>query len=771
MYTARAVNAARPTLPLRPCPACGTRVEPLRAGAVLALDDGYRFLCDEACRERFRRGERDHDRAARAAHEALTSTRDALRSPDAPPSRSAVAKPGNVAPADGAVRRDEPHVPGRVHFDGDASTATGRLFVRPVLTAIPPPWFGLGAAALAALLGLFGLHPLVATGSVLATWAAAIAALVRSYPARRETGVFAWALGPSGAALAGFAALIGALGPEPTRTPLVGAAIAAGTMVARAWLDAWARRPVAEAVEALRTPLPERLHIPTGDEGALTRPGAERIVDTNTVRTGEDVLALEGEIVAVDGVVKAGEALALLHPGAKTPVKRGPGDPLLAGARIVEGAVRMLATRVGADRGLVRPSRFGSGTERDAAPIARAAEFVTRWGGALAILFAASGLILAEGGGFTAQLGAAAAVLLAAPLLSVRRAAETPLVAAAAIAGARGIVYQSARALDRAGRVTYAALCGHGTITEGRPEIVELHALDGGSGDALVALAAAAESAAESHAIARAVQRLAERRGVPRESVRRATHLPGRGVTAVAPGGEPLVLGSRQLLLDEGVSVAVADSEAARAETRGRTAIFLGLGGRVRAVLSLEDELRPGARAAVQRLVDLGIEVVLLSGDHRGTVETLARGLGIDHIKAQLVPEERGAEVKRLRESGGAVAAVGRPLHDDAALAAADVPVVLGAAGGPAGERAVALVTEDVRDAAAALWIARAARQAAWRDAGLAALGGLTLVGLGATGMIVPGVVAVATLALDAWALPTGARLLRRVTLRLPERA
>ncbi len=766
MYTAHAVPAARPMLPLRPCPACGTALEPLRAGAMLALDDGYRFLCGEACRARFRRGDRGFERAVRGAVDGARAERGpthAADEGDAPPLR------GGLPVA--APRRDEPHVPGRVHFDDASSTATGRLFARPALLSVPAPWLGLGAAGLGVALGLLGGSPLPATLSACATWVASIAALTRSYPARRETGVFAWALGPSGAALAAFAALIGALGPEPTRGPLVGAAVAAGAMVARAWLDAWARRPVAEAVDALRATLPSRLRVPTGDEGALTRAGAQRDVAVESVRTGEDVLALEGEVVAVDGVVKAGEALALLHPGARTPVRRVAGDPLLAGARIVEGAVRLLATRVGPDRGLVRPARFGSGTERDAAPIARAAELVTRWGGALAILFAASGLVLAGGGGFTAQLGAAASVLLAAPLLAVRRAAEAPLVAAAAIAGARGIVFQSARALDRAGRVAYAALCGHGTITDGRPEVVELHALDGSNGDAFVALAAAAESAAETHPIARAIQRVAEARGVPRESVRRATYLPGRGVTAVAPGGEALVLGSRQLLLDEGVSVAVADADAARAETRGRTAVFLGLGGRVCAVLSLEDELRPGARAAVQRLVDLGIEVVLLSGDHRGTVETLARGLGIDHIKAQLVPEERGAEVKRLRESGGAVAAIGRPLHDDAALAAADVPVVLGAAGGPAGERAVALVTEDVRDAAAALWIARAARQAAYRDAGLAAVGGLALVGLGATGMLAPGVVAVAAIALDAWALPAGARLIRRVALRLPERA
>src|SRR5690606_18098970 len=165
--------------------------------------------------------------------------------------------------------------------------------------------------------------------------------------------------------------------------------------------------------------------------------------------------------------------------------------------------------------------------------------------------------------------------------------------------------------------------------------------------------------------------------------VRRATFSPGRGVTAVAPSGQPLVIGNRGLLLEAGVSVAVADADAARAEERGHTVVFVGLDGRVRALISLRDEDRVGARAAVQRLIDLGIEVVLVSGDHRGTVEALARHLDITHVKAELLPDEQGAEIRRLRETGGVVAVVGRPGHDDAALGAADVPVVLGAAGAP----------------------------------------------------------------------------------------
>ena len=172
----------------------------------------------------------------------------------------------------------------------------------------------------------------------------------------------------------------------------------------------------------------------------------------------------------------------------------------------------------------------------------------------------------------------------------------------------------------------------------------------------------------------------------------------------------------------------------------------------------------------MQRLIDLGVEVVLISGDHRGTVEALAKHLDIGHVKAELLPDERGAEVRRLRETGGVVATVGRRGHDDAALAAADVQVVLGAAGGVEDERAVSLTSEDVRDAAAALWLARAARRAAWRGTLAAALGGAFFVALAAFGVAAPAVAALFALGVDAYALPSAARLLRRIELRLPSR-
>ena len=735
------MHALRPQAAPRPCPVCGRDVDPLRAGEVMLLEDGFRFLCDRGCRGRFLDGERAHD----------GFYRERASAPPPEPRRD---------PTTGRIRTGDPvdlqplrHEPGRL-----------------AVTPLPRPFLGAGAAALAIVLGAIAEGTVIAFGSAALTWVAAAAALHASSRARRDVGWLAWTVGPAGAALAAAAALLARTDDPHAWVGLVGAGIAGGAVVARAWLDARMRRPVDEVVRELPHRLPPTVRIPVKDE---TNPVEVTFieVETSRVRTGEEVLAVAGEIVAVDGVVKAGEAWALLHPSAPTPTRRIVGDPLLAGARVTEGAVRILATRVGDDRAIVRPARFGATRGNDAARLPRIAAQVTSWGGVLALVGAFVALAMADGSGAGAQLSAAAAVLVAAPLLAARRAAELPLTAAAATASARGIVFHSARALDGAGRASVAALCSRGIVTEGELEVVEVHPIDDADARQITALAAAAEAAAEGHPIGRAILRFADAGRIAPESVRRATFLPGLGVTALAPGGEPLVIGNRRLLLAEGVSVAVADADAVRAERRGHTTIFVGLGGRVRAVISLSDTARPGARAAVQRIFDQHIEVVLLSGDHRTTAEWLAQKLDVANVRAELPPEERGAEVQRLRETGGIVATVGRARHDDAALSAADVPIVLGAAGSTGGERTVALATDDVRDAAAALWIARAARTGSFRAFGACIVGGGVLVAAAALGLAPPAFAAPLALVVDVIALGAGSRLLRRIELRIPARS
>jgi P-type E1-E2 ATPase len=721
--------ADRPLLPAEPCAACGADVDPLRAPCVLAFEDGVRLLCSEACTQSYRQGVRSRRRP----------TTGAARTPAGGMPKQKL--PATLEPMPLAA---EPLSPEQARW----------------------LWAGGSAVGLAMLLSLFNAREAVLVSAVM-TSLGALCALRLSAGSRSDVGMLGWTLGPLGAAGAAWAARWAFVHSEGGALGVFGAALAAAAMLSRAFFDAEARRPVEQAVAALLSRLPSHVHVPAKLTNDALATAVERI-DAGKVRTGEDIIAMKGHVIAVDGVVQAGEADLLPYPGATTTIRRRIGDPILAGATVVEGAVRVLTTRVGEDRALVRVARFGRPSERDAAPLPRLTADLARWGG-LAVLGLALGVTaVASHRGLSGPLSAACAVLIAAPLLALRRAAEWPSVAAAATAGARGIVFQSGAALDLAGHATMVAMSPHRTLTEGKPEVVEVHFLGDGDGHELLAVVAAAEQAAGEHPIARAIVAFAALKGVPPIDVRRAVSVAGRGVTAIAPGGEEVVIGSRRLQLDHGVSIATADADAARAEAAGRTAIFVSVAGRVRAVLTLQDHLRVGARAAIQRMFDMDLEVVLLTGDQRGPIEELAAGLDIAHVKAELLPEERGHEVRSLREAGGRVAVIGYPVEDDAALSAADVGIALGAAGGPAGEKAVALVSEDVRDAAAALWIAHAAREGSLRAVGLAATAFAAVVAAAATGLIDPGVAAVLTVAVDGYAVRAGARLLHRIALRLP---
>lgn len=734
----RTPPADRPLAPSAPCAACGTLLDPLRTEQALVFEDGYRFLCDDKC---------------------LKSYRDGARVRPHPTTHSSISRSAATTPS------------------GTPRAQLNRLQAAPPPELPKPPmevvWLGGASALLGGLVGLFAEHSLAAHISLALCLVTAAIALALSAPSRTELGMLGWLLSPVGAALAtigAYGALSGSggAGSGGSWLNMPGAAAACAAVLARTVLDRLGTAPVRAALASLVHEFPTRAHVPvqnTEDPLAM----ALDHVDVATIRTGEEIIARRGEVVAVDGVAQAGEARVLPFPQATTPVRRGAGDPVLAGARIVSGSLRLLATRVGDERALARLSRIGTPLDRAPSPLARLTQSAGDLGPIATCVLAFGAALMASDR--DAALTVAGSLLMVSPVLSLMRAIALPAAAAAATGGTRGIAYHSGRDLDALGRASVVALQPHGVLTELRPVIVECHALDGSSVEALLALCAAAERVALPHPIARAVEHFVENRRVPVVEVRRAVHHAGLGVTALSPDGEPLVVGTRRLLLQEGISVAAADAEAARAETNGRVPIFMALGGRVRAVMTLQYELRVGARPAIQRLFDMGLEVVLLTGAHRGAVQELATALDIEHVKADLLPEERGQQVRSLRETGGTAAVIGRPADDDAALAAADAGIVLSGAGGSAADKAVALVSDDVRDAAAALWIARAAHDATARGAATASIAFGLAVAAAATNLLAPGVAAVIAAAVDAYCLTLGPRLLRRIALRLPARS
>ena len=487
------------------------------------------------------------------------------------------------------------------------------------------------------------------------------------------------------------------------------------------------RRDVSDARARVAQALATRVRVVRGETTAE--------LDAAQVKPGEQVVAEAGEVVGVDGIVAAGEAEVAPWMDSPIVLKKREGDAVVAGATIVSGRLRVTATFTGAERAWLKLGQSQAARVDVAAPLVALARRTVERGAPIAALLV--------GGATYANNGAWPEVVIAASA-GAYAIAGFAAIAAAALAHARGhiaaqrrgIVYKDADAFDAAARADVAVVCSRGTILLGEPEIVAVEAVGTRIENTkeetarVLSLAAGAEMGS-SDAFAAAILRAARARAVRPENVRSALVHSGLGVTALAPNGDKVIVGSRAFLLKEKVSVAIADARASELEAQGRSVLLVALAGRLVGLLALQDGLRPGARAAVQRLHDAHIEPVLLSGEARDTCETIARALDIEHVRPEILPADRGAEVRALADGGRIVAAVGHPSSDDGALGAADVSVAMTAAGAAPGEWGVALASDDVRDAALALTVPRACRERAKTAALVGAVAqGVSLLGI-----------------------------------------
>jgi len=445
-------------------------------------------------------------------------------------------------------------------------------------------------------------------------------------------------------------------------------------------------------------------------------------IPTAELRPGEEVVVHAGETIPVDASIIAGSGE--VHPWLNSETVRsvGSGDFVYAGARLVSGQLRAVVRWTGNDRHWMRltndPNRR---VDRWAPGVQLARRFALR----AAPVGMAFGLLtsLAQGHGWvttSSYVLAAAAVFLNPAMV---RLIELDALRTILKALANGIVVRSAATLDAAGKVSAAVFCARGTLLLGEPQLSTLETLGALSEEEILSLVAGAEQAAN-HPIATSVLRAARERGATPDAVRSPRSEPGLGVTALASDGRKLVVGSRGLMLRERVSVARAEQRITELEASGRTVLLVALGGHLSGILALQDGLRAGARAAVQHLLDAGIEPILLSGDARETCEALARTIDIDHIRPEVLPAERGQEVERLCAGGGAVAVVGRSPVDDLALAAASVSLALPSQGSQAGGFDIELAGDEVQKAALALRLLHQHRAYAIRVLVLLAGGG-----------------------------------------------
>jgi Cu2+-exporting ATPase len=499
--------------------------------------------------------------------------------------------------------------------------------------------------------------------------------------------------------------------------------------------------------------------------------GAVETVQLPALRVGDLVLVRPGGRVPADGRIEEGrgELDESMVTGESRPVVKEEGDRVVAGTVAVGSAIRVRVDAVGEETALAGIQRLVAEAQRSRS---RAQVLADRFAGALfyvAVVASAVTFVV-----WTAVSGAGFAVARTVTVLVIAcphaLGLAIPLVVAisTSLSSRQGVLVKDRLALERMRRIDTVLFDKTGTLTRGRHAVTDVAGVDG-DGEAVLALAAAAEADSE-HPVARAIVAAASRHGrPPRASAFRA--IPGRGVEATV-GGARVAVGGPALVRERGVEPPTALRACTGTwEERGASVLHVLRDGAVVGALALEDEVRPESREAVEQLHELGFRVVMITGDAWQVAAAVARDLGIDEVFAEVLPEEKDTTVARLQERGERVAMVGDGVNDAPALARADVGLAIGAGTDVAIESAgVVLASSDPRGVPAVVRLSRATYRKMIQNLAWAAGYNVVTIPLAAgvlawAGITMPPAVGAILMSLSTIIVALNAQLLRRVRL------
>jgi len=480
------------------------------------------------------------------------------------------------------------------------------------------------------------------------------------------------------------------------------------------FLFALAQLLEARAMERARTSIRALMDL-TPVDALVRRGGREMRVNVDDLHVGETLIVKPGEKIPLDGRIAAGRTFVNQAPvtGESLPAEKGPGDEVFAGTINGRGAIEVAVERLRADSTVARIIHL---VERAQAQRAPSQTFVERF----ARIYTPSVLVLAAVVAIVPPLAFAApwstwiyrALVLLVISCPCALVISTPVsvVSALSAAARKGVLIKGGAHLERLAAVRCVAFDKTGTLTRGTLKVVDVRPVDGASTDDLLRVAASIESRSE-HPIGRAILEHAELEAIVLDPVTAFESLPGLGAQAVV-GDASAVLGSHRLLEERGVcSDALHDTIDSQPQD-GRTTVLVADGARPLGLIAVADEVRESARDAIEMLRAQGVQhIALLTGDQPAAAEALARTVGVDQVRAGLLPEDKVREVTALRNRFGALAMVGDGVNDAPALAAADVGIAMGVAGtGAALETAdVALMSDELLRIPYALRLSRAA--------------------------------------------------------------
>ena len=412
----------------------------------------------------------------------------------------------------------------------------------------------------------------------------------------------------------------------------------------------------------------------------LLREGAEVTVPIAQVKKGDLFVVRPGENIPVDGLVLEGSSAVneSALTGESIPVDKAAGDKVSAATTNQSGFLKCEATRVGEDTTLAQIIRMVSDAAATKAPIAKIADTVSGFFVpaviSISVLTTLVWLLLGREFGYALARGISVLVISCPCALGL--ATPVAIMVGNGLGARNGILFKTAASLEAAGRTQIVALDKTGTITSGEPRVTDILPAEGVSESELLTLAASLEQKSE-HPLAKAVLAYAETETIACPDVTDFAALPGNGLSARLDGME-IYGGNAEFIATKASVPAELRAEAARLAAEGKTPLFFGGAGRLMGVIAVADTLKEDSPRAIRELQNMGIRVVMLTGDNQRTADAIGRQAGVDEVIAGVLPDGKEAVIRRLQESGK-VAMVGDGINDAPALTRADTGIAIGA--------------------------------------------------------------------------------------------
>ncbi len=471
-------------------------------------------------------------------------------------------------------------------------------------------------------------------------------------------------------------------------------------------LELRARARTGQAVRALLDLSPKTVRRRIGDK--------TEDVPLDDVHVGDVLVVRPGESVPTDGEVIEGESAVdeSMLSGESMPVEKSPGARLTGGTLNGGGMLAMRASAVGADTMLSKIARLVAEAQRSRAPMQSLADAVAAWFVPLVVSVAIAAFAAWYAFGpeprFNFALVAAVSVLIIACPCALGLATPMSVMVAVGRGAQLGVLVRNAVSLERLARADTLVIDKTGTVTEGKPALAAIRAMDGVSENDVLRMAAALE-ATSAHPLAHAVETGAKERGVRPPPVLQFESVTGQGLKGSVEG-KPALAGRAELLAANGIDPAPMQDEADRLRSEGATAIFVAHGGRLLGLVAAKDPLKANAASLLQALREDGLDIVMATGDAQTTAEAIAREAGIGRVAAGQTPEDKAKLVATLRGEGRHVAFAGDGVNDAPALAAAEISIAMGTGSDAAIETAgLTLLKGDLAALLGARKLARAA--------------------------------------------------------------